>query len=467
MLTFNNYVPLRYTQHFIAGKWEPSVLGSSYINLNPSDENIIGYVADGSAVEISLAARSAHLCFHKIWSKLKPGERNIILFRVGELISNQIDLLANIESMESGRIIRNTKAEIATAADIFRSCQDTSLISIKNLPISSGQNIIFTAAPYGVMGIITDFAGSFLSAAVKVASALGSGNTVVLKPSEHTPCSVLVMAKLCQEAGVPDGAFNVVIGGRKSASALFSHPLVDKFILSGNSSVSINNIMEKDYYLERYETVANVVFHDADLEIASEAVLQCLLFNQGNVGKNKSITFVAKQVFKDFVDRLSEKVNRLKIGDPRCLDTDLGPLISQNELDILHNNIEISLKNGAELITGGQSLRRKTNAGFYYLPTLLINNNSTSNLVTQNIFGPYMEVNPFQRLKDLLMSLRNLGNIKALSLWTTDYQFVDTMRKYINPRYIWVNKCPENDPRLMLEASREQMFKQASIIIDL
>lgn len=443
-------------------------MGNSYINLNPSDETIIGYVADGNGVEISLAARAAHLCYHKVWRKFSPGERNVILFRVGDLISNQVDYLAEIESMESGRTVKETRVEIETAADIFRNCQDTSNISLGALSVLTNRNRIISAVPFGVIGIINDFACSFLSTAIKVASALSSGNTVVLKPSKHTPCSVLLMAKFCQEAGLPDGALNVVIGGRKSDATLCSHPLVDKVILYNDDYKMFPNIklMESNYYVERYETVANIVFQDADLEKASNAVIHCLILNRGNISKSKFLTFVDRRVANDLIDKVLNRIDKLIIGDPRCPETVIGPLVSQDKLTKLQNGIEECLNKGAELITGGQSLRGKTNAGFYYMPTLLVNTDNNSSLVQENVSGPYMEVNFFQRYKELLVTLRNFKSVKGVALWTSNYQLVSMLAEYVNPRYIWVNKCPENNPWHVLESIKQQVLKQASIFIN-
>lgn len=464
MLSFYNF-SLQSTQHFINGKWEPSVLGNTYINLNPSDETVIGNVADGSAVEISQAAKAAHLCFHQAWRTLDPNERNFILFKAGELITNNIDMLADIETMESGRPIRDSLTEIQTAAEIFKSYQQNPLVSTGTSPLSNSYRV-FRTAPYGVAGIITDSAGSFLHTAIKVVSALSFGNTVVLKPSEYTPCSVTAMAKICKEAGLPDGAFNVVIGGRKSGAALRSHPLVDKVIVSCNPSnppCDIDCSTEKNCYIERYRTVAHIVFKDADLDLASDAIVRSLVLNMGNISKSKLTTFVDKAVCNSLVAKLSEKVNKLVVGDPRYPETQVGPLVSKGSLDSLETSIETSIRKGASLVTGGQSLRGERNPGFYYLPTLLINNDNNGGLVNSNVFGPFMEVNHFNNYKDLLVSLRNIGDIKGLSLWTKDHNLVDAMLNYVNPQYIWIYKHPENDPWLVLENIREQMFKQVSI----
>lgn len=464
MLTFNNF-SLQSTQHFINGKWEPSVLGNSYTNLNPANGSIIGHAAEGSAVEISLAAKVAHLCHHKEWRTVDASKRNFILFKTGELIANHTDFLASIETMESGRPIRDTLAEIQTAAEIFKNHIHTPLVNMGTLEPLNHNYRVLRIAPYGVVGIITDSAGSFLSAAIKVVSALGSGNTVVLKPSKYTPCAVTVMATICKEAGLPDGAFNVVIGGTKSGAALLSNPLIDKIVISCNPFISSCNVdccTEKNCYLERYETVAHIVFKDADLDVASDAIVQSLILNMGNISKSKITTFVDKKVYNALIDRLSEKVTKIIVGDPQCPETQVGPLVSKTDLDRLVAKIETSRKKGADLVTGGRFLKGHGNPGFYYQPTLLVNNTNSS-LISSNVFGPFMEVNHFYNYKDLLMSLRNFGNIKGLSLWTKDHESVDTMGTYINPRYIWINKYLDNDPLLVLEETKEKMFKQASI----
>ncbi|MHB1420504.1 MAG: aldehyde dehydrogenase family protein [Bacillota bacterium] len=466
MVTFNN-ISLRYTQHFINGRWEPSVLGNSYINLNPSNETIIGYVADGSGVEISLAARAAHLCYHKIWRKISLSERKVILFRAGDLISNQADYLAEIESMESGRTLIETRAEIETAANIFRNCPDAVNLNLGALSVLENRNSIFSAVPFGVIGIINDFAGSFLSTAIKVAPALSCGNTVVLKPSEFTPCSVLLMAKLCQEAGLPDGAFNIVIGGRKADAALYSHPLIDKVILYKDEYKIFPNIrfIESNYYVEKYEAVANIVFHDADLEKASDSVIHCLILNRGNICKSKFITFVDRRVANDLIDRVLNKIDKLIIGDSRCPETVIGPLVSQDQLAKLQNAIEGCLDKGSELIAGGQSFKGETNAGFYYLPTLLLNTDSNRSLSQENVFGPYMEFNFFQNIKDLLITLRNFRSIKGVALWTGDSRTVNMLIEYANPRYIWVDKCPDNNYWHVLEIINGEVLKQSRMFI--
>ncbi|MBI4241392.1 MAG: aldehyde dehydrogenase family protein, partial [Candidatus Rokubacteria bacterium] len=349
-------------QLFIGGTWRPPVSGETYPTINPATEEESARVAKGDERDVDLAVQAARTAFDSgPWSRMNAAERGRIVWKLADLIMANLDEMARLESICTGKTLFDSgKVEIPFAAEVFRYYAGwATKIHGETLALREGAFTFTLRHPVGVVGAIVPWNFPFLLASWKIAPALAAGNTVVLKPASLTPLTALKFAGLCAEAGLPEGAFNVVTGpGSKAGMALVRHPGVDKIAFTGSTEVGKQIMREaagalKRVSLELGGKSPNIVFADADTEAAIKGAMTGIFYNKGEVCAAGSRLFVEERIHDEFMAKLTERVKGLKVGDPMDKATRMGPVVSRQQMETVLAYIEAGKQEGARLVTGG------------------------------------------------------------------------------------------------------------------
>ena len=316
-----------YTDLFIDGQWQPSTSGETFTTCNPATGEVLAEVAQGGAEDINLAVVAARNAFEGEWSRIAPTERGNRLRRVANIIRERADELALLDTRDGGRPIRDTPNDLVRASEIFDFYGGMAdKLRGATLPVPPEFSCYTIREPYGVVGAIFPWNLPFVMACLKTAPALAAGNTIVLKPAEQTPLSALHLAKICQEAGIPDGVVNVVNGyGETAGATLAGHMDVDKIAFTGSTDVgrlvmqaASNNL--KAVTLELGGKAPNIIFADADLEMAARGALFSVYHHQGQICAAGTRLIVEKQVKDEMLDILLDKMQRIRVGVPEDPD---------------------------------------------------------------------------------------------------------------------------------------------------
>ena len=383
------------------------------------------------------------------WSRMTPSERGRIVWRIGDLILEHADELAQLETLDNGKPFSVAKAaDIPLAADLFHYMAgwatkiEGNSINI-SVPIVPGANFhAYTLRePVGVVGQIIPWNFPLLMAAWKLGPALATGNCVVLKPAEQTPLSALRLAELVAEAGVPAGVVNVVTGfGETAGAALAAHDGVDKVAFTGSTEVgklivqaAAGNL--KKVTLELGGKSPNIVFSDAD-DSAIAGAANAIFFNHGQCCSAGSRLYVQKDRFDEVVAGVADIAKAIKLGDGMEAATQMGPLVSDEQLQRVTGFLESGRSEGATALTGGGRLGDK---GYFVEPTVLTNTRPDMRVVREEIFGPVVVAAPFQSLDDIAQQANNTVYGLGAGIWTQDISKAHALAKKIRAGMVWIN----------------------------
>src|ERR1700756_5197035 len=393
----------------IGGKWQDSASGKIFPTLNPATGEVICQVAEGDKADVELAVKAARKAFEQgPWPKMNASDRGRLLNKLADLIEQNHEELAALETLDNGKPYRDSLAiDLPMTIKCFRYYAGwADKIHGKTIPVEGNYFCYTRHEPVGVVGQIIPWNFPLLMQAWKWGPALATGNTVVLKPAEQTPLTALRVAALAQEAGIPDGVLNVVPGfGPTAGAALSAHMDVDKVAFTGEhttgqivmKAAAKSNL--KRISLELGGKSPNVVFADADLDAAVEGAYFGLFFNQGQCCCAGSRLFVEEKVHGQFVEKLVKKAKSQKVGDPFEPGTTQGPQVSQEQCDRIMGYIDAGKKEGAKLLTGGN---RCGKAGYFIEPTVFDGVTDNMKIAREEIFGPVMNVLRFKDVNDVL-----------------------------------------------------------------
>ena len=400
----------------IGGEWVDAASGKRFDTLDPATGQVLASVAEGGAEDIDRAVKAARKAFEGPWSRMNPSERGLVVHRIGDLILEHGDELAELDSLDNGKPVGVARAaDVALAADLFwymagwatKLNGSTISPSVPYLP-GAEFHAYTLREPIGVVGQIIPWNFPLLMAAWKLGPALTTGNTVVLKPAEQTPLSALRLGELMMEAGLPDGVVNIVTGYGEPGAALAAHPDVDKVAFTGSTEVgkmivqaSAGNL--KKVSLELGGKSPNVVFSDADIEAAVAGAAQGIFFNQGEVCSAGSRLYVQSDRFDDVVGGIAEAAKAIKVGHGLDPDTEMGPLVSQEQFERVTGYLDRGASEGARALTGGKAI---DGAGYFVEPTVLVDTKQEDTLVQEEIFGPVITAMPFDDVDDLAAGQR-------------------------------------------------------------
>jgi phenylacetaldehyde dehydrogenase len=436
-------------QMFIDGQWVDAASGKTFDTPNPATGETLAKVAEGDAEDINRAVRAARAAFDGPWGRMTPSERGRIIWRIGDLILEHVDELAQLESLDNGKPFVVAKAaDVPLAADLFHYMAgwatkiegNTINISVPYMPGANFHSYTLRE-PVGVVGQIIPWNFPLLMAAWKLGPALTTGNCVVLKPAEQTPLSALLLAELIAEAGVPDGVVNVVPGfGETAGAALAAHDDVDKVAFTGSTEVGKLIVQAaagtlKKLTLELGGKSPNIVFDDAEAG-AVEGAANAIFFNHGQCCVAGSRLFVQQSRFDEVVDGVAEIAKSIKIGSGMDPTTQMGPLVSEEQLRRVTGYLDAGRGDGATAVTGGG---RHGEQGYFVEPTVITNTRPEMSIVREEIFGPVVVAEPFSSLDEIAAVANDTTYGLGAGIWTKDISKAHALAKKIRAGTVWIN----------------------------
>jgi aldehyde dehydrogenase (NAD+) len=436
---------VRQTQCFIGGKWVPSASGKTFKTIHPATEEVICEVAEGDKEDVDAAVDAARDAFDNgEWSKMDARDRGALMYKLADLIQEEADELAALETLDNGKPISDSRAaDIPLVIDCIRYYAGwADKIEGRTIPVRGDYFTYTRREPVGVVGQIIPWNFPALMAAWKWGPALAAGCTIVMKPAEQTPLSCLRMARLAQKAGIPDGVINVVPGyGPTAGAAIVKHPGVDKVAFTGELATA--KIIQR----EAAETMKrltfelggkspNVIFADADLEAAVEGAHFGLYFNQGQCCCAGSRLFVEERIHDEVIDRLKEKNQDRKVGDPFDPQTQQGPQVDEAQFDKILKYVEYGKKDGAKMISGGKRVGDK---GYFVEPTLFAGVTDDMRIAREEIFGPVLSVLKFKNVEEIIRRSNNTNFGLAAAVWTRDVAKAHRYAASVRAGTVWIN----------------------------
>jgi len=434
----------------IDGEWVEAASGETFASFNPSTEETLAEVAYGRAEDIERAVRAARKAFadDSPWRRMNASDRGRLIWRISELIEENADELAMLESLDNGKPYHIAKAaDVALSADLFRYMAGwTTKIEGNTVPISAlpapGEYLAYTLRePVGVVGQIIPWNFPLLMAAWKLGPVLACGCTVVLKPAEQTPLSALRLGELLQEAGLPDGVVNIVTGFGDAGAALAAHHDVDKVAFTGSTEVgrlivqaAAGNL--KKVSLELGGKSPNVVFADADTEAAIPSAANAIFFNHGQCCNAGSRLYVQKPIFDDIVSGVSEIAKSIKVAPGLEPDAEMGPLISDEQFEKVLGYLQSGREQGAEAVVGGD---RHGHRGYFVQPTILTNTNPNMKVEREEIFGPVVCAIPFDDPDEIVPVANDTNYGLAAGVFTRDISKAHRTAKRLRAGTVWIN----------------------------
>jgi len=439
------------TKLLINGEWVEPASGKYYDDPNPTTGEIAATVAEGGAEDVDRAVKAARAAFEGPWSKMHPADRGRLIYKLGELVREHTRELAEIDAVDAGKPVTNSlRVDLPAAIDCFEYYAGwADKIHGETVPVRGPHFTYVLRQPVGVVGQIIPWNFPVMMAAWKLAPALATGCTVVLKPAEQSPLSALRLGELCLEAGLPPGVVNIVTGFGETGAALVEHPDVDKIAFTGSPEVGRIIVRAsagtlKKVSLELGGKSPNVILADADLEAAVRGASGGVFFNQGEVCSAGSRILVEQGIYDEFVDGLGERTKSIRVGDPLDEETYMGPVVSEEQFDRVMSYIGIGQGEGAKLVTGGSRIGDK---GYFVQPTIFAGVNNRMRIAQEEIFGPVASVIPVKDLDDAIRIANETCYGLAAAVWTRDVGKAHEAAHRLKAGTVWVNTYGATDTR--------------------
>ena len=427
---------------FIAGKFTKPKEGTYFNSINPANETNIAKVASAGKADVNKAVSAAKVAYENVWKKMDPSQRGKYIYRIARLIQERVREFAVIESLDGGKPIRESRdIDIPLAAAHFfyyagwADKLDYAFPGRKTKPI-------------GVAGQIIPWNFPLLMAAWKIAPALATGNTVVLKPAETTPLTALKLAEIIQDADLPPGVVNIVTGDGSTGEYLVDHPKVDKIAFTGSTEVGKSIIQalagsSKKYTLELGGKAANIIFEDAPIDQAVEGIINSIFFNQGHVCCAGSRLYVQESVSKEIISKLKSRMENLILGDPLDKNTDIGAINSKTQLEKINMYLDIGVDEGGTIYQSTCTIPKK---GYWCAPTLFSDMSQSHRLVQEEIFGPVLVIQTFRTIDEVIAKANNTPYGLSGGVWTDKGSKIFKISKEIRAGVIWANTFNKFDP---------------------
>ena len=427
---------------FINGKFTAPTSKKYFDTINPATEKRIASVAEANASDVDKAVTAAKNAQSKVWSKISAAERGKYIYRIARILQEKARELAIIETIDGGKPIRESRdIDIPLAAAHFfyyagwADKLDYAFPGMKTSPI-------------GVAGQIIPWNFPLLMAAWKIAPALATGNTVVLKPAETTPLTALKLAEIIQEADLPPGVVNIITGAGATGAAIVNHPNINKVAFTG--STDVGKIIQKSlagtdkrYTLELGGKAANIIFEDAAINQAVEGIINGIFFNQGHVCCAGSRLFVQEGVANEVIRKLKQRIETLIVGDPLDKNTDIGAINSKAQLSKIKSLVQTGIKEGGEC---WQSECAVPSKGYWYKPTLFTNVAQSSTIVQEEIFGPVLAIQTFRTAEEVIEKANNTPYGLSGGVWTDKGAKAFKISSKLNAGVVWANTYNKFDP---------------------
>ena len=439
---------------FINGKFEKPSSKKYFDTINPATEEKLSSIAEANNADVNKAVVAARNAYDKGWKKTSPKERAKYIYRIARIIQEKARELAVIETLDGGKPIRESRDfDVPTAANHFFYYAGWADKLEYAFPNRNPQ-------PLGVAGQIIPWNFPLLMAAWKIAPALATGNTVVLKPAETTSLTALKLAEIIQEADLPPGVVNIITGAGATGAALVNHPDINKIAFTG--STDVGKIIQKAIAgtnkkatLELGGKAANIIFDDAPLDQAVEGVINGIFFNQGHVCCAGSRLFVQESVYKIVLQKLKDRMESLILGDPLDKNTDIGAINSKQQLEVINKYLKIGQQEGAEMFQSSCALPKK---GFYCRPTIFTNVAQSNRITQEEIFGPVLSIQTFRTEDEVIEKANNTPFGLSAGVWTDKGSKIFNMTSKLRAGVIWANTYNKFDPTSPFGGYKESGF---------
>ncbi|ALX47576.1 aldehyde dehydrogenase family protein [Lentibacillus amyloliquefaciens] len=430
---------------FINGEWTESNSGNTFTSLDPATLDVVAEVQRADETDVDKAVKSAKSAFNSTeWSDILPAERAKLLFRMAQLLRENKDEFAELETLDVGKPLSQSLLDVEVAAKYFEYYAGVAdKIFGETIPVRSDVVDYTIREPYGVTAHVVPWNYPLQMASRSIAPALASGNTVVVKPAEDTPITALKLAELSLQAGFPKGVFNVVTGyGNEAGVYLTSHPEIDHITFTGSVPTG-TNIMKSasenitSLTLELGGKSPHIVFEDANLQEAAQTVFKSITQNAGQTCSAGSRLIIDKNIENDFLDKLAELMENIEVG-PGIEDSDMGPIVSKKQINTIQHYMEIAKEDNDEILYGGNPIEGMS-SDLFFKPTIIKANSSKSRLAKEEVFGPILTVLSFDTKEEALEIANDTEYGLVTGIWTSNINKALWLAKKVKSGQVFIN----------------------------